>query len=377
MKPKGISRPLPVLELEGSPHEIGVAHGEKLKREIEANIRAYYRRFKDETKLDRGEVKARAGEYLDVIKRTNPDYSEEMHGVAEGSGLDIADIAALNVRYELMYSQYSKLGVPATTKADGCTAFGVMPERSRNGHVLMAQNWDWIPEVHGAFLRVINAPSPRILVFTEAGVVGGKIGLNSNGLGMLINGLVSTSDDWSRLGKPFHVQCWEALRSKTIEEAVRIVSEGKRSCSANFLFGQQSSHEHGEIVDVESAPDATNRLSPQRGVLAHTNHFCNPSAEIGQVIDEEWRSTLARYGRITKLLEQRVEGNEKFDVGTMKNLLRDHDGNPDSICRHPNQALQEADRLKSIVSVVMDLNDRELWATNGSPCVQEYELLKL
>ena len=69
--------------------------------------------------------------------------------MAAGSGHDLLDLLVLNLRYELLYYQY---GVCAIGGADGCTAFAVLPAASANGHLLLGQNWDWIPEVKGAVL---------------------------------------------------------------------------------------------------------------------------------------------------------------------------------------------------------------------------------
>ena len=368
--------PLPIIRLKGTPHERGVEHGKKMRSEIDHNLAVYFKRFRNETKLPQERVLERAAKYLPVIERTAPSYAEEMRGVAEGSGSDLLDITALNTRYELMYSQYSKLGVPAISGTDGCTAFAVEPSMSENGHALMAQNWDWIPEVDGLFLRTVNNGVPDVISFTEAGVVGGKIGINSEGLGLLINGLVSNKDDWSRLEKPFHVQCWEILRCGTLEQAVKVISQGKRSCSANFLLGQQNGSGKATIANLETAPEAVNRLSPENGVIAHTNHFCNPaSVGISQVIDEEWRSTLTRYDRISKLLNRQVANSKKLNLETARSMLRDHDGRPDSLCRHPNLALAEDDRYKSVVSVVMDLEEKKMWATDGLPCERDFRLI--
>src|SRR6185503_18348358 len=127
-----------------------------------------------------------------------------------------------------------------------------------SGHLLMGQNWDWIPEVQGAMLHTREPDGLEILAFTEAGIVGGKIGLNSAGLGLAINGLLSTADDWSRLEMPFHVRCYEILRRRSLPEAVRLVVAGKRACSANFLLAQTPA----QAVDVESAPDTVRELEP-------------------------------------------------------------------------------------------------------------------
>src|SRR5205807_8833425 len=107
-------------------------------------------------------------------------------------------------RYELMYSQFAKIGLKPIPRVDGCTAFGAMPEVTVNRHLLMAQNWDWIPQVEGLFLKIRHTTGPNVLCFTEAGVVGGKIGLNSEGVGLAMKGLIYNKDDWETPRKPNH-----------------------------------------------------------------------------------------------------------------------------------------------------------------------------
>jgi isopenicillin-N N-acyltransferase-like protein len=263
-------------------------------------------------------------------------------------------------------------------KTFGCTAFAALPIAVDNGHLMMGQNWDWIPEVKGLFLKVRNENGPDILSFTEAGVVGGKIGLNSEGVGLLVNGIVSSKDDWARLKKPFHVRCWEILRSKTLGRAVKVIAQGQRNCSANFILGQQKAKGSGKVVDIESAPDAVCEIGPDRGAVGHTNHFSNPKIlGVKQVVDEERLSTIQRYRRIQKLLTETVRTGHKLDLAEAQSMLRDHYGEPESICRHNNLKLPEYQRYETVVSVVMDLYSRRLWATIGSPCSTEYQPITL
>ena len=369
---------LPTLTLKGSPYQIGYKHGSKARQEIEHNLEVYFRRFKSETELSHDVTVSRAARFLEVINKTSPEYAETMKGVAAGSGQELLDITALNVRYELMYSQFSKIGLKPMPKTFGCTAFAALPTAVDNGHLIMAQNWDWIPEVKGLFLKVRNENGPDVLSFTEAGVVGGKIGLNSEGLGLLINGIVSSKDDWARLKKPFHVRCWEILRSKTLGRAVKVIAQGQRNCSANFILGQQKAIGLGKVVDIESAPEAVCELGPDRGAVAHTNHFSNPKKlGVRQVLDEERLSTLQRYRRIQKLLDGTVRAGQKLNLNEAQSMLKDHYGRPESVCRHSNMKLPEYERYETVVSVIMDLYTRKLWATVGSPCTAEYQSLKL
>ncbi len=369
---------LPVLRLKGSPYEIGYRHGQQAQDKIQRNLEVYFRRFKNETALSRDEALDRAERYLQVIRRVSPSYARAMEGVALGSKMRLLEITALNVRYELMYSQFAKIGLKPVPSADGCTAFAAMPEATLNRHILMAENWDWIPQVEGLFLKIRPITGPNILCFTEAGVVGGKIGLNSEGIGLAINGLISNKDDWERLRKPFHVRCAEILGSKILSQAISRISRGERSCSANFLIGQQTKLGVGKIVDIESAPEKIGVLSPEDGVLAHTNHFSNPEQlGIKQVLDEERKSTLHRFARITRLLRQMRSGNGKMTMTKAVEMLRDHDGKPGSVCRHENLSLPVDERYRTVVSVVMDLYTGQLRTTLGSPCEREYQTLRL
>ena len=357
---------------------MGYLHGQQAQDKIQRNLEVYFRRFKNETALTRDEALGRAERYLQVIRRVSPNYARAMEGVALGSKTRLLEITALNVRYELMYSQFAKIGLKPMPRVDGCTAFGAMPEATLNRHLLMAENWDWIPQVEGLFLKIRSATGPDVLCFTEAGVVGGKIGLNSEGIGLAINGLISNKDDWQRLRKPFHVRCWEILGSKTLSQAISRITRGERSCSANFLVGRQTKLGAGKILDIESAPEATGALFPENGILAHTNHFSNPERlGVTQVLDEERKSTLNRFARINRLLRQMRDRNGKMSMRRAEDMLRDHYGKPESVCRHENRTFPADERYRTVVSVVMDLYTGQLQTTLGSPCEREYQTLRL
>src|SRR5207237_9955949 len=181
-----------------------------------------------------------------------------------------------------------------------------------------------------------------------------KMELNYEGIGLAMNGLISNKADWERLWKPFHVRCSEILGSETLSQAVSKITRAERSCSANFLIGQQTKLGAGKIVDVESAPEATGVFSAEEGVLAHTNHFQNPERlGVKQVLDEERRSTLHRFARITQLLRQIRGGNRKMSMTRAEDMLRDHDGKPESVYSHENNTFPADQRYRTVVAVVM------------------------
>lgn len=376
-----MSPKLPLLRLAGGPLEAGRQHGRELRELVRENVRMYLQRFEQEGHTDREEIRRRADAYLAVIEEANPAYSEEMRGIAEGSGQDLLDIVAVNVRFEILYSEFARKGMEkdfgGSPRVGGCTTLAVLPSRAANGHLLMAENWDWIPGVRGAIVRAERDGLPASLAFTEAGVAGAKIGLNAAGIGLAVNGLVSDMDTWSRLKKPFHVRCWEVLASRTVDEAVRAVTGTKRACSANFLIAGAGGSEP-RVVDVEAAPETERLLSPAGGFLAHTNHFMDPGLlGIREPLGDDRPSTLHRLARAQEILRGFAERDARIRVDDLKAILRDHDGSPNCLCRHEDPARKPHERFETVVSAVLDIDAREMFVATGPPCENRYRRIAL
>lgn len=380
---------LPVLHLSGPPYEQGLRHGRELGDRIAHNLDVYFERFAREAKLPRAEALARAARYREALAAGHPAYFAALRGVADGAGRDLDELVALNVRYELMYYQFgvnalrgAGLAGGAPPHPDGCTSFAVLPEASADGHLLLGENWDWIPQVRGAVLHTVEPDGLATLAFTEAGIVGGKIGLNSAGLGLAINGLTATGDDWARPSAPFHVRCYDILRARDFEVAVRVVTGTARACSANFVIAAAASRfaAGDRAVDIEAAPDETRLLGPEGGCLAHTNHFLDPAA-LG-VVEPPNEKYPHSYHRLTRMRALLGEGEDRdvggrLSVADLQAALRDHDGHPYSICRHIDPGEPPEEHYTTVTSAVMDLHARTLWLSDGPPCENAYRRYSL
>lgn len=352
---------LPVVHVDGEPFDQGRQHGVALGEQIAHNLDVYFDRFWREGQLKPGEARSRAERFLPLLE--GHPYADALRGLAEGAEQELIDVLVLNMRYELLYYQYSVLPVG---EPDGCTSFGVLPEAAANGHLLLGENWDWIPEVLGAVLHTREPDGLETLSFTEAGIVGGKIGLNSAGLGLAINGLLSTADDWSRLVTPFHVRCYEILRQRTLAAAQEVVLSGSRACSANFVLAQVPD----QVVDIEAAPDSVCAIGPRRGAVVHTNHFLDPAAlGVSEPRSERRPHSYTRLSRMRELLDTR----SPVAIGDLESSLRDHDNYPDSICRHANTDDPPEEWCVTVTSAIMDLDERSLRLTDGPPCEHLYE----
>ncbi len=367
--------PLPYLHLTGDPFQQGEAHGRALRARIAHNLALYFHRFEREVLLPRKKVFAIANRYAAVMPAQNADYFAQMEGIATGSGFPLAEIIALNIRYEILYYQFGRMSSALEAektepRPDGCTAFAVLPEMTQSEHLLMGQNWDWIPGVQGAVIHTTDPDRFETLGFTEAGIVGTKIGLNTAGVGLAINGMTTTDDDMERMAKPFHVRCYEILRSRTLADAVRVVTGEGRSCSTNFLIAQAPDG----VADVEAAPNVVNILSCTEGCLTHANHFVAPDAiGVRETASERMDLSVARQSRMRELL---VNGRP-LTVARIGEMLRDTRDDPDGICRHRDLKESETDQYATITSVIMDLESRTLHITDGAPDEAPYETFSI
>src|SRR5215510_14846962 len=214
---------IPLLTTDGDAHARGLAHGRRFAREIADNVETYLRRFAA-SGLDRDEAFVEAERWRSAIAAQNPSYGEEMRGIAEGSSQSEATIALLNARYELAFTLFGQEAKQAARQAapqgaiegaltevgpDGCTTFGLLPDVTADRHTWLGQNWDWLAGVHGRtfVLRARRKDRPSFVCLTEAGIAGGKMGVNECGIGLVENGLASSHEGRNPYQKPFHVRC--------------------------------------------------------------------------------------------------------------------------------------------------------------------------
>jgi isopenicillin-N N-acyltransferase like protein len=369
---------IPLLTTDGDAHARGLAHGRHFAREIADNVETYLRRFAA-SGLDRDGAFAEAERWLPAIVAQSPSYADEMRGIADGAGQSEETIALLNARYELaftLFGQDATKGELAEVGPDGCTTFGLLPEATADRHTWLGQNWDWLEGVHGRtfILRARRTDQPSFVCLTEAGIAGGKMGVNECGIGLVENGLASSHDGRNSYRKPFHVRCREVLDAESFEEASRPVTDTPRTCSANFVIGQACSNQAGgRIVDIESSPDHTSRIAPEDGIVTHSNHFLTPGHG-ASLLEKVAPNTLHRVDRMRALL-QRHRGALAFEH--MRTAVTDHAGAPYAICRHPDPNQPSAKRTMTVGAVLIDLDARVMHVANGPPCSNEYVAFSL
>lgn len=336
----------PLVDVSGPPHARGRQYGQQAAERIKRGI-AHYSGQLARLDLDGEGITALVRAYLPVIERFDAAYIEEMRGIAAGAEVAFEDVVLLNARTEIL-----KLGERPDLRArlmeaEGCTGVVVLPEATADRSVIHAQNWDWKAECAetAVVLRIRSEDGPDILTFTEAGGLA-RSGLNSAGIAITANYLQSDRD-YRDLGVPLALIRRKVLEQQHVALAMRAVHATPKSASNNMMV----SHCGGVAIDFECAPDETFTVLPERGVLAHANHFVSPVA-LAKLRDTGIAGTpctLYRDLRVRALLTPAIGS---ITVRHVKDALFDDFGTPWSVCRPPRAGV-EGGMTASVAMVVM------------------------
>jgi isopenicillin-N N-acyltransferase-like protein len=348
-------RKLKVVEVSGSPYEMGFQYGTacpEIRNILEITSRVFG---------GRDTVRKLAEKYipmyLPAAEAYAPEILDEMKGMAAGTHLDFQDIFFLNITYEI--------SVPSVM---GCTSFAITGEATGNNETIAGQNFDYLSmwEDSMVLLKMRPTDSPDILAVAPAGSLG-LIGLNSAGICLNLN-LIRNKDSLApNGGVPAHIILRKILTSETIGESIGIIASAGRKSAKNYLLASDK----GDIVDLEVTSDDIDVHYAGEGIIAHANHFKTTRFRSTDMAPEYFPDSYIRCQRLFQLMKNH-RGNLSIDV--MKQLLQDHNNHPNSVCRHPDpkNPLPMGRMMKTLVSLISFPKERKAHIALGNPCENEY-----
>jgi isopenicillin-N N-acyltransferase-like protein len=363
--------PFPRVRVEGSPRDRGRRYGENAAGRIRRSIEAYREVFAHYAGWSWDRVTEEAARYRAPIEGFGSRYLEEIEGIADGAGVGFDDVLALNVRTEVMFAAKARAAEAQARRVGECSAFAVLPEASAEGHTLIGQNWDWL--LHASetviVLEVQQDEGPDFVTVVEAGLLA-KTGMNSSGIGLATNALI-TDSDIGEPGVPYHLLLRGILDAENLSDALAVAQRGFRSSSANYLVATVD----GMAVDIETASGDFSRLFlvfPEGGVVLHTNHFVSPNLSAKDV--SLWLMPDSPF-RLERLRTEVAGVGAKLTIDHFQRFLADHANYPSGICCHPDARMAAHDQGTTVASVLMDLDAKTMWLADGHPCTTPYREL--
>jgi isopenicillin-N N-acyltransferase like protein len=353
---------LPIITVGGNARDRGAQYGEQAADRVRHTRDSYAEVYAHFARWDWDRVREEAQPFVEPIRRFHPASVEEMTGIAEGAGLDFADVLAMNLRTEILFAAKVRTAGAELPPVLECTSFA---SRTADGEQLVGQTWDWLTFSADTVVVVEATPDegPAFMTVVEAGLLA-KLGMNSGGLALATNALV-TSADTGEPGVPYHVMLRALLDCRTPTDAATLLQSVRRSSSANYLFGTGE----GLVVDAETRPggyaDIAWAVPDDDGLLLHANHFSvAPAGSVDDVGTKLMADSLFRLQRVRRLARE----TPNADVEDWKRILADHAGDPAGICCHPDPGAHPLDQWTTAVGAIFEPALRRVHLSVGNPC---------
>ena len=344
---------LPIIELEGTPREMGRAFGELCRDDIREfygirmKLAILFAREHGRRLTEEG-VLGVCRESVKLTQEFDPEGYEEFCAIGEAAGLSPEQTYSLNgltdLRDVLAYSELPD-GL-------GCSSFVVGPDRAAGGQLLLGQTWDLYTSNMKFVMLVHRKPSnaPETLCVTTAGCLS-LIGINSEGLAVGNTNLQTTD---SRIGVQYLSILHRALRCTELEEAAGIVAGAPRAGAHYYYVGGPD----GRAVGLECSATRSARFALDTGTFVHCNH-CLDSELAELEVPPSGDSTFCRQTRLSSLM-QSYEG--EIGIEAVKEMLSDHEGGELAICRHHG-----ADGVSTNACIIMSPGTHEIHACRSQP----------
>jgi isopenicillin-N N-acyltransferase-like protein len=331
---------------EVDPRARGALLGSALGEQIEVVLASYLALFETSRGLGESAVRRLGEAALERVARWQGRLVAELEGVASGAGVAPELIGALNARTEI-------------ARAGGCSLIARLDDPAGPW---LAQNWDWYVDAPDRCVvwTAELAGGERLVTMTEAGILA-KLGMNSRGLAVGLN-ILHHRRDGGPMGVPVHIILRALLDScETVEDAAALIADAPTSASSAITVVDAA----GGGATFELSPAGVARLDPRQGRLAHTNHFVDPGLAEGE------DSELDREGSRNRL--ELIEATRPDTLEAAQQVLRDHSGSPESICRHDAPSAHEGlPPAGTVVSISCELVPRRFHVAAGPPCTFAY-----
>ena len=344
---------LPVVELTGTPAEVGRGWGQALAAPMRQGLDRILAVVNQVHKTSREEALAMAMKLWSSATQFDPELEPFVRGQAEGAQMGLEEAWAARCGLELLFVNN---GLAAM-----CTTLAGAGPATPDGRAIMGQNIDWFTGTPLALLHIRRSDGLRQLVLPLLGL--GEYTLNSAGLACCLNG-VAAMQPGVRPGVPMTAYLPRAMRQTDPAEARRILERACRGIVAVTLADAD-----GGLVCVESVLDDYEVLEPRNGILVHANNYRTPRF---QPLDS-WRMIFPDSpARTARMDEMAANLGGRLTSKTLGKALTDHQGHPNAICRHPDPAVPEGRRAESLGSFMMLPSQGAMLVTAGNPCTHEY-----
>ena len=353
-----------LINLAGSPYDMGYAHGQRFHDEIHMFTEERLRLSQDANwtghSLSRQAVLALADACVAEHQAYAPDLMDELQGMADATRLSLAELVVMNGFTDFIDVVYNlgdiTVPAPPALVSDNCTAFMLPGNRSADGQAYFGQTWDMHASATPYVILIHGQPddAPDFLTFTITGCVG-MIGMNSAGITVGINNLMAT-DGQIGVTWPFVVR--KILQQDDLDAALECLTSAKLAGAHNYML--MNRHGKGYEVEAMSTTHYVHELAEE--TITHTNH-CLIQQNIDVARERPPDSRSSSEHRLRRARELLAKSDVALD--DLMALTRDDV----AICTRPQPPMH----VESCGAAIMCPESGDFWSVWGIPADNEYE----
>ena len=354
-----------VLNLSGSYYDMGYKHGKTYTDAIHMFTEERVELSSSENwtgrNLSREAVIALAEACVAEHQAYAPDLMEELRGMADATGLSLAELVINNGFTDFIDVVYHVGDItqePITTRyaADNCTAFLVPNDYSADKHGMYGQTWDMHATATPYVMLIHGQPddAPDFFAFTNMGCLG-MIGMNSEGISVGINNLMST-DGQIGVTWPFVVR--KVLQQDNLDDALECITSAKLAGAHNYMLMDK----HGDGYEIEAMSTSIDVQKLENSPIAHTNH-CLIDRNLDVARERPAASQQSSENRLNRAYE--LLEHDDITPEDLMAVTRDET----AICVRPTAPMY----VESCGAAIMRPATGDFWAVWGLPAENEYE----
>jgi isopenicillin-N N-acyltransferase-like protein len=297
---------LPIYEVEGKGHELGLQIGKLCKEQIQKTINTSNNWFMERKNRDQNQPDF-LNENLIITKQNFPQYIEEIRGYADGADVDFRDIWILNSADYFSEDKCSDIILKSKNK------------------IIQAHNEDFNSyNSQNSYFLHIGGQKSEILAHTYPGVIPGfSFAMNSHGISVTCNSIPNTDRNQGVSRKI--IDRW-ALESTSLEQFIDRITFKPRS--GVFSYNLASSIEF-KAFNIESTEEEIQISNPDDsdGFLQHTNHYICEKWKSRNKIKDPSTTSFNRYDRLLQIVPQ-----SDNNIESALNIISD-----DRVLTHENE----------------------------------------
>jgi isopenicillin-N N-acyltransferase-like protein len=290
--------------ISGKPRERGRQYGEKFKQEIHAFLeKEIYGSFigKPSAKDD---LLRYAGACEKAVRKYSPTVTDELEGMAEGSGLSLEEHVLITLHEEL----HHRGDLP---KIEHCTAVAAGPPDTKDGSTYVGQTWDWMQSVYGLsnLLHWKGPDGADLMAYAYPGLWAGA-GMNAAGVALTWTSGDGRGIKGPRVGIPSYVLIAQMLYQQSLDDAVE---EARRATHAGWFTFVMGDGE-GNLVNVEGTP---RELAVER----HKGNLARVLLGSRQLTETPEGQPVVFHERCQKMYELMDEAKGQIDAEKLKEFF--------------------------------------------------------